>query len=805
MGKLWIRTNVSKFAMVAVSLQVVTSTPVIASEQAPNVIKQPTQKAADYGTYAGVLGTISEAMTSEAKVVFENGARDITLGDELFKRGSDLLEGGFVKEAVHLMQEGASLKNDGIDQIAKSQAMRETASGFKFMQQGALKRLNDGAGALSHVGNAVSIAEALTSDMSKLQGSQSTSYLGQLASRVGWDVIVGIGPAVVSGDWEGAVSGALTVATKSFHDIGAAYIQKEEAWAQAALAEAGLRETEIRRFKNTLRVIDQLDRDLQAGVADVEDGLAELEGLLEDPRSAPGLPPLVERDPPAPRRDPNDENTQDQRPTGRVTAEEAERIRQSVEDATKVDYPTADQTAKKQPSQEDQSTGSVVTGGTLDGTIGGDGGFAGGTLGAEPKQKPQLTEQQLATLAAKKKAIDDFWNRARENSGKPVEFDAPEFDAPEFDAPEVDPVVFSGFDFSEFDDSNTYPGSGQFDGFKTKFATDTGPWDEWIEKIGRAKLEALASKTPFMTLATALGRWKDMVREANDPKFVAWAMTQPAPPNIQSRWQANLSWLKLAQLIAKDFSKEVDVSGELPTSLGAYASDDQPRGYATNWANVKIARGSTVGILSNNVSHIGSPAGSGALLPFDDYNSAEEGLIASASGIVESPFFIVEGNPATNLGEGRTFGPITAPAGGPIFSVNNAGQSRTVVEKTFRLPSNQRNFTFQTFANFVTTEFPEFVGTQFDDTGRITLITPAGQAFNVETVFSQSVNQSTFTPVNNLPDPLGGTAGQTGFQRAGVNRLPVAPGGTVTLRIEVDNVGDELFPSAVLFNNPTAQ
>jgi len=44
------------------------------------------------------------------------------------------------------------------------------------------------------------------------------------------------------------------------------------------------------------------------------------------------------------------------------------------------------------------------------------------------------------------------------------------------------------------------------------------------------------------------------------------------------------------------------------------------------------------------------------------------------------------------------------------------------------------------------------------------------------------------------------TGGQTGF-KSGVATIPVANGGKVIVDVQVHNVGDTAYPSAVLMNN----
>ncbi len=253
------------------------------------------------------------------------------------------------------------------------------------------------------------------------------------------------------------------------------------------------------------------------------------------------------------------------------------------------------------------------------------------------------------------------------------------------------------------------------------------------------------------------------------------------------------------------------LTGSLRKFLEA-AAQQSLEGQAVNWANVKLFQGGALAIISSNVSHMGSTAGTGSVPEGSSYNSGYDGLFVSASPLAETEWFLIVGDAATHLGEHDAFGSIASPGGDPIFSLNNAGVTNTVIEKYFTLPAGQNTFSFSTFADFVTTEFPEFVGSQFDDTGAITLITPAGETFNVTTIFSESVNASNFSPVSNLPSPMrkdnatmDATGGHTGFETTGVQFLPVAPGGTVTLRVEVENVGDTLYPSAVLISGAEAR
>lgn len=74
------------------------------------------------------------------------------------------------------------------------------------------------------------------------------------------------------------------------------------------------------------------------------------------------------------------------------------------------------------------------------------------------------------------------------------------------------------------------------------------------------------------------------------------------------------------------------------------------------------------------------------------------------------------------------------------------------------------------------------------------------------------MNSAELTAVSGLPDPMLkpygsddlvrdtalNTGGQIGFIPVSINNIPVAGGGDITIRVTSENVGDELFPSAIL-------
>lgn len=146
------------------------------------------------------------------------------------------------------------------------------------------------------------------------------------------------------------------------------------------------------------------------------------------------------------------------------------------------------------------------------------------------------------------------------------------------------------------------------------------------------------------------------------------------------------------------------------------------------------------------------------------------------------------------------FGPLTSPDGS-IFGTIHTGlgdpANTGLLSKQFNLsvPLNL-NISFQ--YNFVTTEYPEFVGSIFNDFFTAELHTPGGGTINLA---GETVNSSTFTSVSGLPTNVldHSTGGKTSWKT--VNMTISAPSGTSELHFHVKDVGDNIFDSATLIDN----
>jgi hypothetical protein len=110
----------------------------------------------------------------------------------------------------------------------------------------------------------------------------------------------------------------------------------------------------------------------------------------------------------------------------------------------------------------------------------------------------------------------------------------------------------------------------------------------------------------------------------------------------------------------------------------------------------------------------------------------------------------------------------------------------------FQIPTGIDRLAFE--FNFVSNEFPDFVGTIFDDTSFALVRTDSD---TVETRVLATVNTSNFIPADGS-----GFNGQTGFLPANFDVSAFAGSDTsVAFVISVRDVGDNLLDSAILLDN----
>lgn len=167
--------------------------------------------------------------------------------------------------------------------------------------------------------------------------------------------------------------------------------------------------------------------------------------------------------------------------------------------------------------------------------------------------------------------------------------------------------------------------------------------------------------------------------------------------------------------------------------------------------------------------------------------------------------WIVKEGASNNFVKTNSFGSVVAPENKQMAALNNANMSHTVMERTFTVPTGVKNVSLGFNANFITNEFPAFVGSQFNDNVKVEVITASGNSYDIKTPFKESLNASQLQPVTGLPNPMMADGGQTGFKPVDVTNIPVAGGGAVTVRVTVENVGDQLYPSAALISDTQAK
>jgi hypothetical protein len=147
-------------------------------------------------------------------------------------------------------------------------------------------------------------------------------------------------------------------------------------------------------------------------------------------------------------------------------------------------------------------------------------------------------------------------------------------------------------------------------------------------------------------------------------------------------------------------------------------------------------------------------------------------------------------------------GPIVPRSGNRMLEIStgpDAAQVRGSVTKVMQLRSDAlRNGSVDLSLryDFVTEEYPEFVGSQYNDAMRIVVRLPNNET---RTLADESVNTTNWTPVSGIDFPGGdSTVGQSGWKTASVSIPASALGGSGDMTIEVFDVGDAIYDSVGL-------
>ncbi len=109
------------------------------------------------------------------------------------------------------------------------------------------------------------------------------------------------------------------------------------------------------------------------------------------------------------------------------------------------------------------------------------------------------------------------------------------------------------------------------------------------------------------------------------------------------------------------------------------------------------------------------------------------------------------------------------------------------------------DFTIKFWYNFVSEEYPEFVGSVYDDSLTIKLVAPNGS----ETILAQeSINSSNFESVSGIDFPGGdNTVGQLKGGWKEVSKTIAVKKGSGSYKIVIEDAGDDVYDTAVLLDN----
>ena len=125
-----------------------------------------------------------------------------------------------------------------------------------------------------------------------------------------------------------------------------------------------------------------------------------------------------------------------------------------------------------------------------------------------------------------------------------------------------------------------------------------------------------------------------------------------------------------------------------------------------------------------------------------------------------------------------------------------AAQVSATLTQAFTIQPGVTSFPLKFDYTFITEEYPEFVGSAFNDSLTITMVGPGGVT---TTLARETVNGSAFTLISGINFPGGDTTtGWTGWKTVSVT-IPVSVG-PGTYRVFITDAGDGIYDSAVLLD-----
>jgi len=147
-------------------------------------------------------------------------------------------------------------------------------------------------------------------------------------------------------------------------------------------------------------------------------------------------------------------------------------------------------------------------------------------------------------------------------------------------------------------------------------------------------------------------------------------------------------------------------------------------------------------------------------------------------------------------------GPIRPQEGSQMLSLSTGPDSAQVVSSLRRqisVPTSaltDGSLTVRLRYNYVTEEYPEYVGSAYNDAFTIKLTLPDG---TTETLVSEAVNSTAWTPISGIDLPGGdGTVGQSNWRSAEVTIPGARLQGTTSIELLVTDVGDAIYDSVAL-------
>jgi len=127
----------------------------------------------------------------------------------------------------------------------------------------------------------------------------------------------------------------------------------------------------------------------------------------------------------------------------------------------------------------------------------------------------------------------------------------------------------------------------------------------------------------------------------------------------------------------------------------------------------------------------------------------------------------------------------------------SASLSRTLGFDAGTITDDKLTVTFK--YNYVSEEYPEFVGSQYNDYFNAFVVTPAG---NTIKFVDETVNTTAWTSISGINFPGGdATVGQSGWKTASVEVPASELVGNGSFQLYITDVGDSIYDSVALIDD----